>query len=242
MNLQDDGTGFPITQAVLDGTQQGKIFESGASRFVLHKAGFGSILKEPACQYNDFFNLISNEEIPKYFHLYSASQGLINACNMQAGKMNIKIRERVVLRYLGKEPLVVNFPKGFCAIPKKDFQVESFSGFGLNLESKFWNSKIDFLEHAMPVGLMDENGQPAALCYSAANSSGLAEIDIYTAEKHRNKGLGKLVTSLFINECLQNDYTPNWDCFVENKGSLITAETVGFKHYKEYCFISIFRK
>lgn len=241
MNLQDEGTGFPITQAVLDGTQQGKIFESGASRFVLHKSGFGSILNESVCHYNDFFNLISDDEIPQYFHLYNASPGLINACNMQGGKMNIRIRERVVLRYLGKEPLVVNLPKGFNTIPKMDFPVESFSGFGLNLESKFWNSKIDFLDHAMPVGLLDESGQPAAVCYSAANSSGFAEIDIYTAESHRKKGLGKLVTSLFIIECLQNDYTPNWDCFVENKGSFNLAISMGFTPVLDYNFLSIFK-
>jgi RimJ/RimL family protein N-acetyltransferase len=125
---------------------------------------------------------------------------------------------------------------------KRIFPVESFSGFGLHLESRFWSSKKDFLDHAMPVGLMDENGQPAAVCYSAANSSGLAEIDIYTAENYRKKGLGKLATSLFINECIQHDLTPNWDCFAENKGSFNLAICMGFTAVRAYNFLSIFTK
>ena len=241
MKLQDLSTGFPITQSVLDGTQEGRVFDIGASQLVLHKAGFGSIVNDSACDYSRFFNLLYSNQIPQYFHIYSVSPGLSDFCKAQEGKINYKIRERVVLRYLQKEKLIVTIPNGFRVMTKDEFSVESFSGFGLNLENKFWNGKKDFLENAMPVGLWDENQQPAVLCYSAANSTGFAEIDIYTAEKHRNMGLGKVAASLFVNECLLHALAPNWDCFVENKGSTKTAFSVGFCNYLEYYFLSIFK-
>jgi RimJ/RimL family protein N-acetyltransferase len=242
MNLQDASTGFPITQSVLDGTQAGRVFDIGASLFVLHKSGFGSIVNDASCDYGRLFNLIYSDQVPQYFHIYSASPGLLDACKAQEEKINCKIRERVVLRYLQIEALKVTLPNGFRVIPKDAFALELFSSFGLNLENKFWNGNKDFLENAMPVGLLDENEKPVVLCYSAANSNGLSEIDIYTAEKHRNKGLGKVAASLFVNECMLHALTPNWDCFVENTGSINLAISLGFTSVSTYRFLSIFKK
>ncbi len=72
--------------------------------------------------------------------------------------------------------------------------------------------------------------------------NGVAEIDVATLPDFRMKGFAKLVVGRFVDYCLDNGITANWDCFEDNLGSLKTAEHLGFKFIRSYNFLSIFNK
>jgi len=55
-----------------------------------------------------------------------------------------------------------------------------------------------------------------------------AEIDIYTHEDHRGKGLGKACALAFIKGCLAENLTPSWSCWPFRKESLALAKKIGF--------------
>lgn len=55
-----------------------------------------------------------------------------------------------------------------------------------------------------------------------------AEIDIYTHEDYRGKGLGKACALAFIKECLEENLTPSWSCWPFRKESIALAKKIGF--------------
>ena len=110
------------------------------------------------------------------------------------------------------------------------------------MEKKFWRSKEDFLENGFGFIANDYVGNPVSICYSACVASKTAEIDVVTMPGHQKKVLAKVVVGAFVDFCLENNITANWDCFVENTASLNTAESIGFTAAMNYPFLSIYNK
>ena len=53
-------TGFPITQAVVDGKQQGYFYASGDNYFIVHKAGFASLISNSSAE-NELLDLFQQK-------------------------------------------------------------------------------------------------------------------------------------------------------------------------------------
>lgn len=66
-------------------------------------------------------------------------------------------------------------------------------------------------------------------CLSVAVGNSQAEIDIYTDEAHRNKGLALISAAAFINHCLENDIEPIWSCWENREASKNLANKLGFE-------------
>ena len=62
-------TNFPIIDSVLNGNQQGKIFDVGTCRFIQHKSGFSYFNGEGKSN-NELLveTFASNKNILQYFH------------------------------------------------------------------------------------------------------------------------------------------------------------------------------
>ncbi len=240
----DINTGFPITQCVVEGIQQGRVFDiGGGSYFILHKTGFGSLVNAESCDRYKLLDLFLDKSIPQYFHIYDASDDLIEYLKGHDDLFNLRIRPRCVLQYLEKSPLKFEVPKGY-SIGKIDADnfcdISNF--FPLDLGSRFWNGSDNFVENSLSVVVFSEDGEPVGICYSAATCTGRAEVDIWIAENHRNLGLAKLVTKVFVNVCLKHKIIPNWDSFEGNINSLKTALSLSFNEVRNYIFLSIFMK
>lgn len=69
----------------------------------------------------------------------------------------------------------------------------------------------------------------AAECSAVFVAGGEAEITIQTAEAYRRRGIGTLVASAFIRQCLVQGLEPVWGCFPENTPSLALARKLGFE-------------
>jgi len=238
---------FPLINAVLLNLQEGKIFQDDSgSVFVCHKAGFSELLlsngnANTLRHFLDF--LISEKDVPQYFHIYNATDKLAEACAGQTDNFNLKVRTRIQLVVdRGDLQYSKHLPQSFYKSPINKSNINYLDAFDLALGSKFWNSCTDFLESGFGNYVHEQSPDtPASICYSACIANGVAEIDVATLPPYRQRGLAKIAVSGFMELCNNNHIRSNWDCFSDNIESIQTARSLGFKTIKEYLFLSIFK-
>jgi GNAT superfamily N-acetyltransferase len=235
---------FPIIQAVIEGVQQGQIFlNSHGDCWVLHKAGFSEMFlnDDVGIELVDFIG--TNHSLPKYFHIYNPPEKLADFFNSRDDVFNVRERNRVQLTCEGQQKesgILLEEEFNLAAVACDNF--DSLNVFNLDLASKFWNGKEDFVTNAMGVFVEKKNDSPVSLCYAAAVANQVAEIDVLTTENYRGKGFAKSLVSAFISICTSKNVIPNWDCFGDNIPSRATALGLGFKEKKLYNFMSVYRK
>ena len=93
--------------------------------------------------------------------------------------------------------------------------------------SRFWRSPADFILKSNAV-IVFYQGEPASICYAAAEANNYLEIDVLTLPKYRNLGLAKIAVAEFVNLCIGLSLYPLWDCFENNTGSMMLCKSVGF--------------
>jgi hypothetical protein len=93
--------------------------------------------------------------------------------------------------------------------------------------SRFWRSPFDFIEKSNAIVVLYK-GEPASICYAAAQADRYVEIDVLTVPAYRKMGLAKFAVIEFINKCLDLSLHPMWDCFTNNAGSMMLCKAVGF--------------
>lgn len=69
-------------------------------------------------------------------------------------------------------------------------------------------------------------------CVSIFIGGGEAEIDIFTHENYRNKGMATICAHSFILECLKKGLKPSWSCWPFRAESIVLAEKLGFMNKK----------
>lgn len=82
--------------------------------------------------------------------------------------------------------------------------------------------------HRFGVCLMD-NGRVISHCSAVAVGGGEAEVDIFTEEDCRGRGLAAITASAFIEECQQRGLAPAWACWPYREGSYKLAKKLGFE-------------
>jgi RimJ/RimL family protein N-acetyltransferase len=243
-----DKTPFPLINAVLNNLQAGLIMADEDNEFiifVLHKAGFSYFVRRDETSYYQILKwLLSSKKAPPYFHFYDADKALIKVIDNEREDFNLKIRKRLQLRFDSKviETAGLFWPPSFSVnkIDEKNF--DNFEVFDLGLGDKFWKSKEDFLENGFGFCIFNEKNLPVSICYTACVVNHIAEIDVLTISEYQKRGLAKLAVTSFVIHCIENDITPNWDCFEDNHSSVKTAESVGFKIFNRYKLASVFNK
>lgn len=232
-------TGFPITQAVVDGHQEGRIFAFEDNYFILHKSGFASLINDTDCL-NELGQLFLQESFPQYFHIYDATPELIRRVNKDSSFFNAKVRKRIQMEYPLTERIDL-FKQDFTIEAANEEDLNKLSVFGLNLSNRYWKNSANFLDNAMARVVYNQAMEPGSICYAAAVSNNRAEVDVATIEVFKGLGLAKLAVSRFVNLCIQNNIIPNWDCFEDNVASLRVAESLKFVCFNSYDFLSIFK-
>lgn len=94
--------------------------------------------------------------------------------------------------------------------------------------SENWASREKFFQEGIGYGIVYENNI-VSTCFSGFVAEKTHSINIETLEKHRGKKLAQKLAHAFVQECLEKEYTPYWDCMESNKPSIAIAENVGFK-------------
>lgn len=94
-----------------------------------------------------------------------------------------------------------------------------------------WANFYDFFKKSLAFCIIHAN-KIIAVIVGTARFNDTIPIDIETDEAHRRKGLGLIMTSAFVNECLNIGITPQWDCMETNSASQRLAKKAGFTFIK----------
>ena len=69
----------------------------------------------------------------------------------------------------------------------------------------------------------------AATAFSSCKIENIVEIGIEIIDKFRGKGFAQIACFALIDYCIANKYEPIWSCRLENTGSYILAQKIGFE-------------
>jgi hypothetical protein len=227
---------FPLIGAVLLNSQDGVVYTDNAvspgCAYVEHAFGFAQVLGRPTAEFESTLEryllvdkCFTAPKIrlytpwlpgfladPRYYSLRSFRQRFIldpsSLCGGESSGASSPLAP-------DREVVVVG-----------DSNVTSIEqAFGVTC--RFWRSTSDFAKAAHAVVVMNR-GQPASLCYAAAEADREVEIDVLTRPEHRRLGLGRCAAIHFARRCLEGGLEPLWDCFANNVASVQLCQSVGF--------------
>ena len=183
---------------------------------------------------------LSKEVKESYFHFYDVSAELLKSIVEQQPNWNIRLRKRKAAIQVGNTE-IQTIPEGYTVSSVLQIHPEQIERIPQNIFQSFYDQWEDFKTQSHAQIIWTEDGSFASMCYGAAFGSGLGEVDVFTDEKHRGKGLGECAVQHFIKSLQQEGKTAHWDCFLDNFGSLALAKKCGFEFNKEYWFLSIYK-
>ena len=241
------GACFPLISAVIHNGQRGQVFADDRQRptssVVVTHFGFMLFL---GVEENDPFNsglaglFATGGFKPSYLLWYSPPANWQRRLEA-VGHDLVRRRERVRLEF---EPEHAGWltnpdqcPAGFELKSLSSDLISETKKFGVKIESRFWASAADFLEHGLGVCLLKDD-DVVSICYAAAIADGLAEVDVATDAEFRGRGLASVAAQRFIRDCLQRQVLPTWDCFEDNTASLKLALKLGFVPARNYALYS----
>ena len=91
----------------------------------------------------------------------------------------------------------------------------------------FWEDGSQFIQAGGGYTLIYD-GEAASTAFTAYRIGDQLEIGIETMEKYRGRGFAFWVCAALIDYCIENTLTPDWSCRLENTGSYILAQRLGF--------------
>lgn len=109
---------------------------------------------------------------------------------------------------------------------------------GSVIPAYFWNDADHFFGDGIGFSLF-QDGILASTAYSAFIHDMQLEIGIETIEAFRGKGYAYLSCSALIDYCIENGFEPIWSCRLENIGSYILAQKLGFEVTNEMPFYTL---
>ncbi len=92
----------------------------------------------------------------------------------------------------------------------------------------------DFLRRSFAVCLLHDEAV-VGFCLSEYNHAGRCEVGVWTAESHRQRGLGKIMSLALVEQALQQGYSEvGWHCWANNLPSAALARSAGFVKQRDY--------
>ena len=158
-------------------------------------------------------------------------------------KKNFKIRRR--RRYQLDNLQFVRLDRSLYAVPPdhkllslQQAAYEDLEVFGLSLDSKFFDSREDFLRRSFGFVLYNEEAKPVSIGYSMCLIGRNSECDLKTLPEFRNRGYGYITITNYVREFILRKVNVGWDCFVDNHTNL-WIQQYGYTHIiREYDFAS----
>ena len=98
---------------------------------------------------------------------------------------------------------------------------------------EFWSSSEKFFIEGIGYCVIYKD-EIVSICFSGFVVGNVHAVTIETIEGHRGKKLAQNIAKSFVNDCLNNNIVPYWDCMESNKPSIAVAENLGFKNIFNY--------
>lgn len=103
---------------------------------------------------------------------------------------------------------------------------------------EFWPSFERFLHLGFGYMVVHEK-EIVSVCFSGVVAGNVHGIDIETLPHHQGKKLAQKGAHAFVQDCLENEIIPYWDCMEINEPSVSVAENIGFRNKFNYMWYSI---
>ncbi|MGL1890572.1 MAG: GNAT family N-acetyltransferase [Spirochaetaceae bacterium] len=98
-----------------------------------------------------------------------------------------------------------------------------------------WGSYEDFLNESIAYVALYKK-RIVAVIVGTATFNNIIPIDIETEKQHRNRGLASILTTCLVNNCIDKQLMPQWNCVDSNNASKKTALKSGFEFMKKSPF------
>lgn len=98
---------------------------------------------------------------------------------------------------------------------------------------RWWDSYEDYLDKTFGYCIIHEN-TIANYCITNFVYENVHTMGIETLEEYRRKGLSQVTTEAYVENCIQNQLSPYWECMETNLASRALAEKLGF--YRNYIY------
>ncbi len=235
---------------VVEGKISGSIYvddvDNPATFYVVHPYGmtllFGNIGNDAFNNWFCDYALNSSKSRQKYewmqawpndWHLkiqQLLGDKLMRLADNQTGRTDVvEIHGRVNFRFnIDKYNVFRNaLPK--CENPVVRVDEQIFEGMkGSVVPQFFWKNAGHFLTDGVGFSVL-VNGMPASTAYTAYVVDHYYELGIETVEAHRGKGFAQHACAALIDYLIENNYEPVWGCRLENTGSYLLAQKIGFE-------------
>lgn len=242
----------PIIETVLYQNHRGRMYFHGdlldGNYLIFHRAGFAHInLEDFADKTPAFFQELDafiqdNPAIPGYLMFYHTPEELLDYWRAQQ-KNSFKIRRR--RRYQIDRNQFMKLDQSLYAVPPKHHLVPlqrcdyaDLALFDLSLDTRFYDSRAEFLQNSFGFVLYNEAGQPVSISYLICLVGRNSECDLKTLPAFRNKGYGYITITNYVRESLLRRINVGWDCFVDNHTNK-WIQQYGYTHIvREYDFVT----
>lgn len=239
---------YPLIGAVLLGIQDGVVYADDHQRptqvYVEHSFGFAQILGTKVERFEEELEqylLLDKRFTPPKVRLYAS---YLPNFLLAAGYESLRSwRQRFAI-----SPDSPKYRKASVHPLGPDVAISEVSSDNIGsiedafqVVERFWRTPADFIKRAHAV-VVHYRGEPASVCYAAAEADSRVEIDVLTLPQYRALGLGRIAVTSFVNRCFGRSTMPLWDCFTNNAGSVALAASVGFTAMQPpYPFFTIAR-
>ncbi|WP_239646695.1 GNAT family N-acetyltransferase [Bacillus zhangzhouensis] len=123
--------------------------------------------------------------------------------------------------------------QGYMAKCTNEQVITASRAFPHSYYETYWGETARFLSKGIGIAILDGE-HVASECISIFSSEDRVDLDIWTDEAYRGKGLALLAGQQMVSTCLEKGMTPYWDCDVHNLASVKLAEKLGFQWTKTY--------
>ena len=239
---------FPLIAAVLLDEQDGAVFADDAyspsQAYVEHAFGFAQIFGIPNAEFErelERYLLINKRFAASKVRLYAPYLPGFLDSPRHDGLKSSRQRFHISTESFSTRRSDAAQAKDDTLLCEVDSDNIALIDGRFGVATRFWRTAEDFIAKSNAIVALYQ-GEPASICYSAAEADRRVEIDVLTLPEHRNRGLAKYAVTGFIERCFSVGLRPLWDCFTNNAGSMRLCESVGFTAAKSpYAFFTIGR-
>lgn len=253
---QTTGYSNPIIETVLYKNKRGSMYYIGdlidGNYLIFHRSGFAHINLNPfdhnintefLQEIDDFIR--NNPEIPDYLMFYHTPQKLLLYWIDQE-KKNFRIRRRRKyqidnIQFMELDKSLYAVPHNHQLLPLQQCSYEDLEIFDLSLDSKFFDSREQFLQDSFGFVLYNEEARPVSIGYSMCLVGRNSECDLKTLPDFRNKGYGFITITNYVRESILRKINVGWDCFIDNHTNQWVRQ-YGYTHIiREYDLVSFLK-
>ena len=246
----------PLIETVLYQNKGGGMYYAGdlidGNYLIFHRAGFAHINFNPFDENVNqrFFAEVdafmkSNSAIPEYLMFYHTPPNLLRYWQQQdKSQFKVRTRKRYQIdnrHFMKLGPACYEVPPDHQLRTLQECSFEDLEKFELSLDTKFYDSKEEFLQKSFGFVLYNERNEPVSISYLMCLVGRNSECDLKTLPEFRNKGYGFINITNYVRESIRRKINVGWDCFADNHTNKWVQQYGYTQIIREYDFVTFLK-